>query len=204
MSTQFIPGPSGQIELVLEGDKNASTVGIICHPHPLFGGTMNNKVVTTTTKALQQLGLATVRFNFRGIGKSTGTYGEGCGELQDLLAVLDWVKTALNPTTYWLAGFSFGSHIAFQASLQWSCAQLITIAPPIARFDFTQANDIHCPWLLIQGDQDDVVSPKEVFDWAKTMTVPVEVICIKDAGHFFHGKLIELRDAIITSLHTRV
>ncbi len=197
----LIPGQSGHLEVVLENARALTHgVGIICHPHPLHGGSMNNKVVTTTAKALQMLGLATVRFNFRGVGQSEGQYDAGLGELQDLLSVLQWLQATYAPTVYWLAGFSFGSHIAFQGSLQWPCQQLITIAPPIMRFDFLQTHQIQCPWLLIQGDQDEIVDPASVFAWARTLSIPIHVIDIPGASHFFHGKLIELREAIVTEL----
>lgn len=197
--SQLIAAPHGQLEIIVENDPQPhSLFGIVCHPHPLYGGTMNNKVVTTTAKALQMRGLATVRFNFRGIGKSTGTYDEGRGELQDLLTVLQWLETHYAPKAIWLAGFSFGAHIAFQGSLHWPCQTLITIAPPIMRFDFSQTQQINCPWWLIQGDKDEVVDPNEVFAWAESLGDRVNVIRIHDASHFFHGKLIELREAIYT------
>ena len=199
--SQLIPSSSGQIELILEGNLSEKKIGIVCHPHPLFGGSMNNKVVTTTSKAFQAIGIASLRFNFRGFGKSTGHYEAGHGELQDLLTVLAWLQNKHAPVAIWLAGFSFGSYIAFQGSLRWPCQQLITIAPPISRFDFSQTQQINCPWLLIQGDQDEVVASNEVFTWAKSITVPIKVVCLPGATHFFHGKLLELREVLIKNLH---
>lgn len=197
----LINGPAGQLELAIDKiDANsAEKWAVICHPHPLFGGTMTNKVVTTTAKALQQRAYHTVRFNFRGIGKSTGTFDEGRGELDDLLAVLTWLKDNYQIHEVCLAGFSFGSYIALQGSLRWPCTQLITIAPPIMRFDYSKAQQVSCPWLLIQGEDDDVVNPLTVITWADALAKTKKNLCLirmPNAGHFFHGKLIELRELI--------
>lgn len=193
---QCIAGPHGQIEICVE-NPGFSTCAIICHPHPLYGGSMTNKVVTTTAKALHTLGITTVRFNFRGVGKSEGQYDEGRGECQDLMHLLGWVKNTYSPDAIWLAGFSFGAYIAFQGSLSWPCQQLITLAPAISHCNFSHNSLPRCPWLLIQGDEDEVVDPKEVYRWVESLSTPPDLIRLPQAGHFFHGKLLELKEAII-------
>src|SRR5262245_17371247 len=139
---QFITGQAGQIETIVSpplpaADQPKKIIAIICHPHPLYGGTMNNKVVTTIARALYDLHIWTVRFNFRGIGKSEGSYANGMGEIQDLTAVLAWVREHFPDYEIWLAGFSFGAYIATSvAAHEKEIAQLITIAPAVTHFDF--------------------------------------------------------------------
>lgn len=197
----LINAPTGQLEIVIDkiDDNKHHHWAIVCHPHPLFGGTMNNKVVTTTSKALQLSGYSVIRFNFRGVGQSTGQFDEGRGELQDLHAVFDWLSANEPVDTLCLAGFSFGSYIAFQASQTLPCKQLILIAPPIMRFNYESSQDITCPCLIVQGDEDEIVDPQEVIAWAKTLEKrePRFKLKIMDkSGHFFHGKLIELRNTL--------
>lgn len=194
----LLEGPAGQLEVLTTWPKTTTqqTVGIICHPHPLQEGTMNNKVVTMIAKAFDHLGLATVRFNFRGVGKSDGEYGHTIGETEDLISIYQWVKSVLPEYEVWLGGFSFGSYIAAKVANQEAIMQLISIAPPVNHSDFYALTNIQCPWLIVQGDQDEVVPPKEVKDFAKNPPVPVKLIIMPEVGHFFHGRLIELRDIL--------
>lgn len=198
----MITGPAGKLEAVVEQPATpvAQRVAIICHPHPLHGGTMNNKVVTTLVRACQQLGAIAVRFNFRGVGASEGTYDHAIGEQQDLIAVIEWVEKAYPDCTLWLGGFSFGSYVAMKVASKRQAKLLMTIAPPVHHFDFDSIPSISCPWLVAQGDTDEVVPPKEVFAWLNTRTEPFHLIRMPDVGHFFHGKLIELREAITTEV----
>jgi alpha/beta superfamily hydrolase len=190
-----IPGPSG----VLEGKIDCASSGkpqgsaVICHPHPLYGGTMQNKVVHTLAKSLASNNQTAVRFNFRGVGVSGGSYDEGKGEADDALAVVDWVSEQQADLPVILAGFSFGSFVALQAAAETQPAALITVAPPVRMFDFENLRSISCPWLLIQGDEDEVVDINSVINWVATLENPPEVNIIKGSSHFFHGKLIELR-----------
>lgn len=197
----LLPGPAGDLEVVAKPAENSSrkAVAIVCHPHPLFGGTMNNKVVTTLARTFRELGLATVRFNFRGVGKSAGSFSDGIGEVDDLLAVVNWVKQVCPDHELWLAGFSFGGYIAAKVATQIPVAQLVTVAPQASRFtaDFPP---ITVPWVLVQGEEDEVVSPQEVYAWIDTLTIKPILIRIPDAGHFFHGKLLELRDELMRVL----
>lgn len=199
----FLEGPAGKIEALINLPKKTSGDGvvIICHPHPLFGGTMHNKVVYTMARAFQELGLPTVRFNFRGVEHSAGSYGEGIGETEDLLAVMDWLKLTKPSNWLCLAGFSFGSYVATRAAgIVPSVSQLVTVAPAVQSFNFSQITRPNCPWLVIQGEQDEIVPPEAVYSWAANLQPAPELIRIPDAGHFFHGKLIELRQVLIAAL----
>lgn len=202
-TSHMIQGPTGQLELILA--KAAVGVGrkawgIVCHPHPLFGGTMNNKVVTTLAKSFQNLGVDTVRFNFRGVGKSEGQFDQGLGELYDLLSVIDWVLNERPDHDIWLAGFSFGAYIAAKAATQIPVARLVTVAPPVENFSMSNLPPITAPWILVQGEEDEVVSPEAVFAWAESREPKPLIIRFPQAGHFFHGQLLELREQLEKAL----
>lgn len=197
-----IEGPAGALELLTSTPKQIlrPEVAVICHPHPLYGGTMHNKVVHTLARTFKEMGMRTVRFNFRGIGASQGNYANGIGETDDLLAVMHWVQQAVADVIFWSAGFSFGSYVAACATKTILPAQLISIAPPIENFNFTPLMPIECPWLVVQGEKDEVVSAQAVFDWIAKMPNPPELIRMPDATHFFHGQLIELQSLLIEKL----
>ena len=190
-----IKGPAGKLEIAIGTpigvDRNA--IGVICHPHPLHGGTMYNKVVTTLARTFQGLGATTVRFNFRGVGKSQGEYNHGRGEVDDLLAVVKWLQAEMDYKELWLAGFSFGAFIAASGAVQLPAKKLVTVAPPVMHFPMRDIPPILCQWVLAQGDQDDVVPPEEVLVWAESRQPPPAIIRFPEAGHFFHGQLGELR-----------
>lgn len=198
----FINGPAGQLEVLTHRPAtiNQSVIAVICHPHPLFGGTMHNKVVYTVARAFKDMGIATVRFNFRGVGLSTGSYDAGMGETDDLIAILAWLNGIHPDYRIWLAGFSFGSYVAARATKQWSIEQLISIGPPVQNFNFKELPPFNCPWLVIQGDADEIVSPEAVFSWLDGLSNPPQLIRMQGASHFFHGRLIELREEIINAL----
>ncbi len=197
-----IGGPAGQIEALLEAprDSQGASVGVVCHPHPLHQGSMMNKVVHTIARALNDLGMPAVRFNFRGVGASEGKYADGIGETGDLLAVVRWVTETYPTAKLWLAGFSFGALVSYRAALETDTDQLISIAPPVDRLKGLASAQPICPWLIIQGDADDVVSCDEVVAWVNELQPGPELIVFPGAGHFFHGQLIELRAALVDSL----
>lgn len=173
----------------------------MCHPLPTHGGTMDNKVVYTVQRALAELGFHTVRFNFRGVGASAGAFDNGIGESDDLAAVSQWLKArypAIN--TFWLAGFSFGSFVAARMANTLGAQQLISIAPPVKRFDFSTMTMPKCPWLVVMGDADEIVEPQAVFEWLDALQPSPEQIRMSDAGHFFHGRLVELRERLVEAL----
>jgi len=197
----FISGPSGNLETLAEGfDKPFKGIAIICHPHPLHGGTMQNKVVHYLARTLRNLGLATLRFNFRGVGKSEGKYGESIGETADLLAIIDWVTDHYPGTPLWLAGFSFGGYVALRGSTQREVKQLITIAPSVSFFDASDLLPPDCPWLLVQGKDDDVVPHRAILDWLAGLKTQPTSIYLDGVGHFFHGKLPLLSEILLTHL----
>lgn len=200
--TFFIDGPAGCLEVMTTSPESPTSdiVMIICHPHPLHEGTMHNKVVTTIARAGEQSQLPTVRFNFRGVGKSEGEYGEMVGETEDLLAIVAWTQQTLPNYEIILAGFSFGSFIAASVANKMKTRQLINIAPAVNHADFNSLSNIQCPWLVIQGDHDEIIPPERVFEFTKNPPAPLELIVLPDAGHFFHGRLVELREILIEKL----
>jgi alpha/beta superfamily hydrolase len=199
----LLPGPAGAIELACslpEADVARAGVAIVAHPHPLQGGTMHNKVVTILERALLELGLATVRFNFRGVGKSEGAHDNGIGETDDLVAIADWLREARPGDTRWLAGFSFGSYVTLRAAPRIHPAQVILVAPPVGRWDFSDIAAPSCPWLIVQGEDDEVVDPKAVFAWAATLQPAPQLVRMPETGHFFHRRLMDLRGAVRNAL----
>ncbi|MEP6635017.1 MAG: alpha/beta hydrolase [Luteimonas sp.] len=196
----LLAGPAGKLEVnvdLAEADvAPLPLIAIVCHPLPTEGGTMRNKVVTMAARALRELGATTVRFNFRGVGQSEGAYDEGNGELDDLRAVAAWVRAQRPDTVLWLAGFSFGAYVALRGTADLQPAMLITIAPPVGRWDFSTIVQPTCPWLVIQGDADEIVEPQAVYDWLTKTKAQAELVRMPDTSHFFHRKLIDLRGAI--------
>lgn len=202
-SSFFIPGPAGKLESLSNcpHDDSLQTLAIICHPHPVYGGTMQNKVVHTLDKTFNKMGVLTLRFNFRGVGKSTGEYSQGVGELDDLYAVVDWCQQRLPEHHLWLSGFSFGAYIVMKAAQVLDLTRLITVAPPVNSFDFSVLKAPPSPWLLVQGDADEVVNPQQVLQWAQQFN-QLDTAILHGAGHFFHGRLNELQDIIRERLLT--
>ncbi len=203
-----IHGPAGNIEAIEESPRiNAypHLTAIVCHPHPQYQGTMHNKVVTTVCRAFRHLGIHCIRFNYRGVENSQGSYDHGNGEVDDLTAVIDNVKQANPDQQLLLAGFSFGGSVAYKgASQRQDVAGLLTIAPAVVNFPLTEFAEPHVPWCVIQGHQDEVVSPKAVFDFVCCQTNATATIIKCQAGHFFHGKLNELKQAIIWHYQSRL
>ncbi|MDR3389977.1 MAG: alpha/beta hydrolase [Rudaea sp.] len=194
-----LPGPAGPLEAAIAIPEPACAragVAIVCHPHPLHGGSMRNKVVTMVARALRELGLATVVFNFRGVGASAGEYDDGRGETEDLLAIAAWVQQAHPQDALWLAGFSFGSYVAARAAAQLPVRQMISVAPPVGRWDFSALASPLCPWLVIQGEADEVVDPEAVYAWVAAQAEPPTLMRMPETGHFFHRRLMDLRGAI--------
>lgn len=194
-----IPGPSGAIEAALTpADPPARPVlAIVCHPLPTEGGSMHNKVVTMTARGLRESGVTTLRFNFRGVGASAGSFDDGHGEQDDLRAVAAWARRRLPDHALWLAGFSFGAWIALRAAVELQAAALITIAPPVGRsWDFGNIRQPTTPWLLIQGEHDELVDPAAVRQWVAGMARPPMLVEVEGASHFFHRKLVDLRGIV--------
>jgi len=142
---------------------------------------------------MRELGLRTVRFNYRGVGASEGKFDDGYGETDDLFAVVEWVRRTRPDDQLWLGGFSFGAYISLRAAANLSLGQLISIAPPVDRYDFSNLPRPTCPWLVVQGDEDDVVSADAVQSWVDETEPPPDLIVMPQAGHFFHRRLMDLR-----------
>ncbi|NJD31421.1 MAG: alpha/beta hydrolase [Gammaproteobacteria bacterium] len=194
-----IEGPAGMLEARVEDPSPGSppaVVGVVCHPHPLYGGTMQNKVVHTLARAMQELGTPTVRFNFRGVGGSEGSYDAGHGELADAVAVVAWARARWNCDALWLAGFSFGSAIAVQAAGVVRPRALVTVAPPVGRLLVETVERPECSWLVVQGDADELVDFAVVQRWVASYRQPPELAVLRGAEHFFHGRLGELRSVV--------
>jgi len=195
----MLDGPTGKLETITDVAEHAGArrgVAVICHPNPVQGGTMHNKVVTMAERALRESGLDTVRFNFRGTGNSPGEYDNGRGEGDDLAAVVAWVRRMRPDDALWLAGFSFGSYVTISRAAQLHADALISIAPPVGRWAFGELTVPTCPWLVVQGEADEVVEPQAVFDWIDALEKKPELVRMPDTSHFFHRRLMDLRGAI--------
>jgi hypothetical protein len=191
-----ITGPAGPIEVVANSPGPALRgIALVCHPHPLQGGTLDNKVVQTLAKAFFSLGYAAVRFNFRGVGGSAGSFDEGRGETDDALAVLADARTRYGQSLpIALAGFSFGSFVVTRVSHHVTVERLVLVGAAVNRFDARKVPD---DTIVIHGEEDDVVPLADVFAWARPQELPVVVF--PGCGHFFHGRLPQLT-RIVTSM----
>ncbi len=198
----MLPGPTGVIEVMVEGPEADARpiVAVLCHPLPTEGGTMHNKVVTMAARALRQCGASTVRFNFRGVGASEGAFDDGQGEGEDLRAVFEWARQQRPDAQMWLAGFSFGAYVSLRMAAELRPDMMISIAPPAGRgWEFASIKPPECPWLVIQGDADEVVDPQKVYAWLESLTQlrqPPELVRMPETSHFFHRRLMDLRGAI--------
>ena len=197
------PGSAGNIEGLLDDpDATPTAIAVVCHPHPLQGGAMQNKVAYTLARACNDMGARCLRFNFRGVGKSAGSFDNGVGETDDALAAIDWLTAQHPGLPLWLGGFSFGAYVALLAQSQRPVARLVTVAPAVERFDTDAIVLPSCPWLLVQGDADEVVSPQAVLGWARGLPKPPRILELAGAGHFFHGRLTELREAVAAAFQS--
>ena len=194
----FIEGPAGRLESILDEPREGPVRGcaVICHPHPQHGGTMHNKVAHTLARAFVRLGFRTLRFNFRGTEASEGSYDEGDGELDDALAAAAWLRAGGCDGPLWIAGFSFGAAIAVRAAEPARVDGVVAVAPAIYRFARGVARMPDCPFLVIQGDEDELVDVQETIEWVHGLEPGPELLVMPGAEHFFHGRLVELRDAV--------
>jgi uncharacterized protein len=198
---QLIDGAVGTIELLLTESVNPSHLVICCHPHPLHGGAMTNKVIHTVDKTMNQLGMHTIRFNFRGVGRSVGEYADGIGEQDDVLAVYQWAKQKYPDLPIALAGFSFGAYVTAMVSQRIQPAFLISVAPPVARFNFSAFQRPECPWIVVMGDADELVVPENVYQWVLSFEDNQPLLLKMDrACHFFHSRLIDMRARLANAM----
>ena len=192
-----LPGPVGQLEAILElpADGEMRALAVVCHPHPQHGGTMHNKVAHTLARSFLRLGFAALRFNFRGTEGSQGQYDDGVGELDDAVAAINWMRQRYPDRPVWLGGFSFGAAIAIRAATIVEVDGLVSVAPAVYRFAGNLDKQPDCPWLVIQGDMDELVAADETIEWVNGLEPGPDLLVMAGAEHFFHGRLTELRDA---------
>jgi uncharacterized protein len=190
-----VAGPAGRIEVAIDEPAGVPAgVAVLCHPHPVHGGTMDNKVIQTLARAFVQLGYRAVRFNFRGVGASQGQWDEGQGEVDDALAVVTEFRDTKLPLV--LGGFSFGGYVAAQVAAQLASSgsppRLVLVGPATSTFSMPA---VAPNTLVVHGEADDVVPLQATFDWARPQQLPVVVF--PGVGHFFHGQLTRLRDLVV-------
>ena len=193
-----IDGPVGGLEALLDipAEQEPTAAVVVCHPHPQHGGTMHNKVAHTLARAFVGLGYAALRFNFRGTEGSEGEYDEGVGELDDAKAALAWLRQRYPQLPTWIAGFSFGAAIAVRAAVAESVDGLVSVAPAIYRFGAGLEGQPTCPWLIVQGDEDELVPVEETIEWVNGLEPGPELLVMAGVEHFFHGNLVSLREAV--------
>ena len=205
----LIDGAAGKIELAQSAPDSESflataAIAVLAHPHPLFGGTMDNKVVTTLARAFHDIGAVVYRFNFRGVGQSSGVHDEGRGETLDLLTVVQYARAQFgDDLPLWLGGFSFGGAVALKATEQIACEQMVLVAPAFTRLaswadgrpGSIAGGKPPQKTILIHGEIDETVPLADSFVWARSHDVPV--IVVPGADHFFHKKLHIIRDLVM-------
>lgn len=191
----FLDGPAGQLEAAVSDPGGARRgLALIAHPHPLHGGTMENKVVQTLAKAFGELGYLAARVNFRGVGQSEGVYDEGSGETEDMLALAEHMLREAGELPILLAGFSFGGHVQTRVAARLAVEKLVLVAPAVSRF---ATGTVAANSLVIHGEADEVVPLAAVLDWARPQNLPLTVV--PGVGHFFHGQLTLLKQIVIAS-----
>lgn len=193
-----IHGPAGKLEAILEipAETEIRAAAVVLHPHPQHGGTMHNKVVHTLARSFLQMDFAVLKFNFRGTEGSDGDYDEGRGEVDDARAAIDWMRERYPGLPLWLAGFSFGAAMAIKAAIVAAPDGLISVAPAVSRFAAGLDKQPQCPWLVVQGDADELVAVDETIAWVDSLEPGPELMIMPGVEHFFHGKLIDLRRAV--------
>ena len=192
-----IPTPQGFLEGILkpeEEDSQPLYTGIICHPHPLYGGTMHNKVVFKTAQTLQALNIPVLRFNFRGVGRSTGTYDEGRGEMDDVRYALEFLSRRYPGTPSIIGGLSFGAYVALRVASADDRAQaMIGISLPAHWFESNPLQESHKPKLIIHGTADEIAPYEPVAEWFEQLSAPKRMAAIEGADHFFQGRIAEVQ-----------
>ncbi|MGS7250937.1 alpha/beta fold hydrolase [Pseudomonas sp. SK] len=201
----FIDGPSGQLEALYLDVADARGAVLICHPNPVQGGTMLNKVVSTLQRTARDAGYVTLRFNYRGVGQSAGSHDMGAGEVADAEAAAAWLREKHPGLPLVLMGFSFGGFVAISLAGRLEAAgvtlqQLFMIAPAVMRLTPEFALPQQCPITVVQPDTDEVVAPQLVYEWSDSLSRPHELLKVAECGHFFHGKLTDLKDLLLPRL----
>jgi alpha/beta superfamily hydrolase len=200
MSAETLTGPAGPLEALLDGDSASPRAAVVfAHPHPQQGGTMHTKAVFQGAKGLARIGCAVLRFNFRGVGGSAGSFDEGVGEKEDFRAALDFMHARYPGAPLWAAGFSFGSWVALETGADDSRVSiLIAIAPPVARngYSFPRTLESAKPKFIIQGSNDELCPIKELWAFYAKLKEPKELAVIDGASHLFEGRTKEVGEAL--------
>lgn len=198
------PGQIGALEVALTVPNSSADkryIALLGHPHSLQGGTMNNKVVTTMARVFKELNIASLRFNFRGVGESAGAYDEGRGESEDMLLLARQCQQEIPEVRLIFAGFSFGSYVAYRAAAHCKHSLLITVAPSVHHYDYTEFLPAPAPWIVVLGDDDELVPLQAVLEFVARVSPPLPLLRFAETGHFFHGKLIDLKVRLTETIH---
>ncbi|NHR05418.1 alpha/beta fold hydrolase [Chromobacterium haemolyticum] len=194
MNKQVVAGPAGGLEtIVVSAQGEARGIAVICHPNPLQGGSNTNKVVQTAAKALSQLGYVCYCPNLRGVGDSEGQHDYGIGEVEDVIAVVEHARREQGDLPLALAGFSFGGFVAARTRARIASDKLLLMGVAVGKYE-TPTPEVPANTLLIHGEEDEVIPLSAVMDWARPQGLPVVVF--PGAGHFFHGRLVQLAQTI--------
>ncbi len=204
----FVAGAAGRIETLLAAPRRSPTaICVVCHPHPLFGGAMSNKVVYSLASSALQAGALTARFNFRGVGRSEGAHDHARGETDDTVLMVEWLRRQLPGVPLLLAGFSFGAYVSLAAASRVKPSVQLSVSVPLSG-DYIDgaARPPHpgCPWLAVHGTGDDVVDYARTRAALETYAPPPRLVTLEGAGHFYHGRLSELQDAVLPFLREQL
>ena len=193
-----IPGPAGPLEALIDlPEAEPRAVAVFGHPHPLHGGTMHTKALYQAAKAMPRIGVAALRFNFRGVGRSAGTFDSGPGEKDDFRAALAYVEQRFSDLPIWAAGMSFGAWIAMTVGAEDArVSLLLAIAPPVDRYDFSALKTCTLPKFIVHGESDELISIKEIRRFYAQIPEPRELVTIEDANHLFEGRTSMVGDAV--------
>jgi alpha/beta superfamily hydrolase len=197
----FVAGPAGRIETLLAAPRQApAAICLVCHPHPLYGGAMSNKVVYSLASSALQAGALTARFNFRGVGGSEGAHDHARGEIDDTVVMVEWLRRQLPGAPLLLAGFSFGAYVSLAAASRVKPSVQLSVSVPLSG-DYIDgaARPPHpgCPWLAVHGTGDDVVDYARTRAALESYEPPPRLVTLEGAGHFYHGRLTELQQAVL-------
>ena len=201
---RLLRGPAGHIDALLAAPKDPAMpagIALICHPHPLMGGAMSNKVAYTLASSAQKAGLHALRFNFRGVGRSQGTHDEGRGETDDVVWLADWLRQQMPEARLVLMGFSFGAFVSLKAAARVKPFLQVSIAPPFEKY-FNEPIPARpdCPWLVLHGRADEVVNYDDTVRVLNTFTPPPQLVGVDGVGHFFHARLGDIQNAVVPFL----